>query len=291
MPHPQPASGLADHGRRRPAMLDSHVHLWDLALRDQAWIPAGSPIRRSFHVRDLRQPWLARPSTALSSCRSSTTPTRRPSSSPAPRTSTSSAASAGWADLTSPRFAAALSVRTSTGGLVGIRHQALAEADPAGWLRSPEVRRSLAVLDAAGLPFDLVSARPLPGGPGSGARPSHSAVRAGPPRQAVDRFRRARAMGLRSADARSRTSTSRASYRACRPSRHRSCDLRGAGPLHRSRPRGLRPVPADLRFGLAGLSLRRRPTPGSARSPRPRARPCRTTSARPYSPGTPATST
>src|ERR1700759_3764003 len=37
-----------------PAMLDSHVHLWDLAVRDQAWIPAGSPIRRSFDVRDLR---------------------------------------------------------------------------------------------------------------------------------------------------------------------------------------------------------------------------------------------
>ena len=37
-----------------PAMLDSHLHLWDLTVRDQAWIPAGSPIRRSFDVRDLR---------------------------------------------------------------------------------------------------------------------------------------------------------------------------------------------------------------------------------------------
>ena len=85
----------------------------------------------------------------------------------------------GWADLTSPDFAAALSALTSTGRLVGIRHQALAEADPAGWLRSPAVRRSLAVLEAAGLPFDLVI-RPahFPRGPGSGARPSRPAVRA-----------------------------------------------------------------------------------------------------------------
>jgi predicted TIM-barrel fold metal-dependent hydrolase len=74
-----------------PAMLDSHLHLWDLAVRDQAWIAAGSPIRRSFDV--------------------------------------------------------------------GIRHQDLVGADPAGWLRSPGVRRSLAILDAAGLPFDLMIRR------------------------------------------------------------------------------------------------------------------------------------
>jgi len=35
-------------------MLDAHVHLWDLAVRDQPWIPAGSPIRRSFGLGDLR---------------------------------------------------------------------------------------------------------------------------------------------------------------------------------------------------------------------------------------------
>lgn len=43
------------------AMLDSHVHLWDLAVRDQAWIPADSPIRRSFDVRDLRSALVGTP--------------------------------------------------------------------------------------------------------------------------------------------------------------------------------------------------------------------------------------
>lgn len=36
------------------SMLDSRVHLWDLTVCDQAWIPAGSPIRRTFGVADLR---------------------------------------------------------------------------------------------------------------------------------------------------------------------------------------------------------------------------------------------
>jgi L-fuconolactonase len=139
-----------------PAMLDSHVHLWDLAVRDQAWIPAGSPIRRSFDVRDLRSALAGTPvdgvilvqvindadeTTDFISCAENADIVH---------------GVVGWADLTSPDFAAALSVLASTGCLLGIRHQALAEADPAAWLRSPEVRRSLAVLDAAGLPFDLI---------------------------------------------------------------------------------------------------------------------------------------
>jgi L-fuconolactonase len=137
-------------------MLDSHLHLWDLAVRDQAWIPAGSPIRRSFGARDLRSVLAGTPvdgvilvqvindadeTTDFITCASNADIVR---------------GVVGWADLTSPDFAAALSVLTATGFLVGIRHQALAEADPADWLRSPRVGRSLAVLDAAGLPFDLM---------------------------------------------------------------------------------------------------------------------------------------
>lgn len=137
-------------------MLDSHVHLWDLAVRDQAWIPAGSPIRRSFYVRDLRS---ALAGTAVDSvilvqvindadetaefiyCAENVDVVR---------------GVVGWADLTSPDFASALDALMSTGYLLGIRHQALAEPDPADWLQLREVRRSLAVLDAAGLPFDLM---------------------------------------------------------------------------------------------------------------------------------------
>jgi L-fuconolactonase len=137
-------------------MLDSHVHLWDLAVRDQAWIPAGSPIRRSFDVGDLRGVLAGTPvdavilvqaindageTTDLISCAMREDLVR---------------GVVGWADLRSPGFAAALAELAATGWLLGLRHQALAETDPAGWLRSPGVRRGLAVLATAGLPFDLM---------------------------------------------------------------------------------------------------------------------------------------
>jgi len=137
-------------------MLDSHVHLWDLGVRDQAWIPAGSPLRRSFDAGDLRAALAGTPvdgvilvqasndageTTDLISCAAREDLVR---------------GVVGWADLRSPDFPAALAALTATGALVGLRHQALAEPDPAGWLRSPEVRRGLAALQAAGLPFDLM---------------------------------------------------------------------------------------------------------------------------------------
>jgi L-fuconolactonase len=137
-------------------MLDSHVHLWDLGVRDQAWIPAGSPIRRSFDAGDLRGALAAThvdavilvqaindagETTDLISCAIREDLVR---------------GVVGWADLRSPDFAGALAELVATGWLLGLRHQALAEADPAGWLRSPAVRRGLAALATSGLPFDLM---------------------------------------------------------------------------------------------------------------------------------------
>lgn len=137
-------------------MLDSHVHLWDLAVRDQAWIPAGSPIRRSFDAGELRGALACTPvdgvilvqaindageTTDLISC--------------ATREDLVLGV-VGWADLRSPDFARALAELTATGWLLGLRHQALAETDPGDWLRSAAVRRGLAMLATAGLPFDLM---------------------------------------------------------------------------------------------------------------------------------------
>jgi L-fuconolactonase len=137
-------------------MLDSHVHLWDLTARDQAWIPAGSPIRRTFDAADLRRALAGTPVDSvilvqaindagetgdLISCAMGEGLVR---------------GVVGWADLQSPDFAAALSALASTGWLLGLRHQALAEADPASWLRSSGVRRGLAALETAGLPFELM---------------------------------------------------------------------------------------------------------------------------------------
>lgn len=138
------------------AMLDSHLHLWDLTVRDQAWIPARSPIRRSFDVRDLRSALAGTPVDGVILVQVINDASETADFIDNARNVDIVRGVVGWADLTSPDFPAALSVLTSTGHLVGIRHQALAEADPAGWLRSPGVRRSLTVLDAAGLPFDLM---------------------------------------------------------------------------------------------------------------------------------------
>jgi len=137
-------------------MLDSHVHLWDLAVRDQVWIPAGSPLRRSFHLGDLRSALTGTPVTSVILVQASNDAGETADLIAAAGNADVVRGVVGWADLTSPDFAGALSALMSTGHLLGIRHQALAEADPAGWLRSPEIRRSLAILGAAGLPFDLM---------------------------------------------------------------------------------------------------------------------------------------
>jgi L-fuconolactonase len=137
-------------------MLDAHVHLWDLTVRDQAWIPAGSPIRRSFGVRDLRSALVGTPVDGVILVQVINDPDETADFLACAREAGIVRGVVGWADLTSPDFAAALSGLIAAGGLAGLRHQALAEADPAGWLRSPGVRRSLAVLEAAGLPFDLM---------------------------------------------------------------------------------------------------------------------------------------
>jgi L-fuconolactonase len=137
-------------------MLDSHVHLWDLAVRDQAWIPAGSPIRRSFGAGDLRSALAGTPVDSVILVQAINDADETADLISCARNEGIVCGVVGWADLRSPGLAAALPALASTGWLLGIRHQALAEADPAGWLRSPEVRRGLAVLEAAGLPFDLM---------------------------------------------------------------------------------------------------------------------------------------
>ena len=137
-------------------MLDSHVHLWDLGVRDQAWIPAGSPLRRSFDVGDLRAALAGTPVDGVILVQASNDAGETADLISRARREDLVRGVVGWADLRSPGFPATLSALAATGQLLGLRHQALAEADPAGWLRSPAVRRGLAALQTAGLPFDLM---------------------------------------------------------------------------------------------------------------------------------------
>jgi L-fuconolactonase len=137
-------------------VVDSHVHVWDLAAQQHTWIPPESPIRRSFGLADLR-------------CTLEGTPVRRvvlvQVVNDAAETSAFLAHGAaeplvagvvGWIDLARSDIGDALDELADGGTLVGIRHQALAEADPSAWLRSAHVQRGLSALEARALPFDLM---------------------------------------------------------------------------------------------------------------------------------------
>jgi L-fuconolactonase len=136
-------------------VIDAHVHLWDLQVRDQSWIPLSSPIRRTFALGDLR--------TAIAP-----TPVNRvvlvqvinDASETADLLKVADdrlvAGVVGWADVSGPAFPDDVARLRASGPLVGIRHQALAEPDPAAWLGSSPVQRALHELERMGLPFDLI---------------------------------------------------------------------------------------------------------------------------------------
>ena len=130
-------------------MLDAHVHVWDLAVHDHAWIPAGSPIRRNFDVRDLRSAVAGTPVDGVVLVQVINDAAETPGV-PRPRRQRRHRGRRRGLDRprASPDIAERLDV-LADGPLLGIRHQALAEADPAEWLRSPAVQRGLSALDAA----------------------------------------------------------------------------------------------------------------------------------------------
>jgi L-fuconolactonase len=136
-------------------MIDAHVHLWDLEVRDQPWIPPGSPIRRSFLVDDLRSAIAATPveRVLLVQVINDAAETAEFLTCAA---ADLVAGVVGWADMSDPAFPDSLAALVATGRLVGLRHQALAESDPAAWLGSPAVDRALGELERNGLPFDLI---------------------------------------------------------------------------------------------------------------------------------------
>jgi L-fuconolactonase len=139
-----------------PGVVDAHVHVWDLAERDQGWIPSDSPIRRTFTLDDLHRAvdGTAVDSVVLVQVVNDADETRsfleQAGADPLV------AGVVGWIDLARADIAGALAGLAADQALVGVRHQALAEGDPAAWLRSPQVQRGVAVLGSLGLPFDLM---------------------------------------------------------------------------------------------------------------------------------------
>lgn len=155
-------------------MIDSHHHVWDLAVRDQPWTEGLAPLRRSFAFADLRPALREGGVTATVLVQTITVPEETPellalaaagSAVAGVAAEPAVAGVVGWAQLDEPDIADRLAeLRSLPGGgaLVGIRHQVQSEPDPR-WLCRPAVRRGLAAVGAAGLAYDLlVTAEQLP---------------------------------------------------------------------------------------------------------------------------------
>ncbi|MFE4252328.1 amidohydrolase family protein [Streptomyces sp. NPDC056910] len=141
-------------------VIDAHHHLWDLTVRDQAWItgPELAPIRRSFTLPDLEAETRKAGVTATVVVQTVTVPEETPELLALAADSDLIGAVVGWADLTSPGLADELARLCSLHGgtfLSGIRHQVQGEPDPQ-WLTRPQVLRGLRAIADAGLVYDLV---------------------------------------------------------------------------------------------------------------------------------------
>ena len=142
-------------------MIDTHHHVWDLAVRDQPWIEPTWPIRRTFTLADLSGPAEAAgvEATVLVQTVLDPAETLEFLALAAASTSPRVAGVVGWVDLTRPDVADALAALAAAEGgdrLVGIRHQVQGEADPR-WLCRPDVRRGLRAVGEAGLAYDLLT--------------------------------------------------------------------------------------------------------------------------------------
>lgn len=144
-----------------PFVVDAHTHVWELDRRPQSWIePATMSVLARDHPVDELSHELADAdvgAAVLVQVLNDTDETEdylwAAAGSPA------IVGVVGWADLLDPGFAHqldALAAHPSGTALVGIRHQALAEPDPAGWLRRASSGNALRELGERGLVFDLM---------------------------------------------------------------------------------------------------------------------------------------
>ena len=142
-------------------MVDSHHHVWDLAVRRQPWLESSeelAPLRRNFLLPELTPLAAAAgvQATVVVQTVTETDETRELLA--LAQADPLIEAVVGWTDLTAPGIADALAgLRALPRGafLAGIRHPLLTEVDP-DWIARPDVRRGLATVADSGLCFDLV---------------------------------------------------------------------------------------------------------------------------------------
>jgi L-fuconolactonase len=143
---------------RPMSRVDAHHHLWDLGVRAQPWIdPVGMGVlQESFDIGDLERAvrGSAVAATVLVQVLNRADETAELLQLAA--TNGLVAGVVGWADLGRPDLADHIDQLKRRGPLVGIRHQLQAEANPAEWLRRPDIGAGLHRLGTAGVPFDLM---------------------------------------------------------------------------------------------------------------------------------------
>jgi L-fuconolactonase len=130
-------------------LLDAHHHLWDTDAREYSWMdgPWADPIRGRFDLARHTEEVGADESVVVQAVMDEAE-TRELLALPV-------AGVVGWTDLTAPDVADRLAELRAAGPLVGIRHLAQDEPDPA-WLTRPAVVRGVAAVGAAGLVYDLL---------------------------------------------------------------------------------------------------------------------------------------
>ena len=141
-------------------VLDSHVHVWELSRRPQLWIdPRTMPVLHRDHaLRDL-QAELATNGIDGAVLVQVLNDAGETDDYLWAGTASAVRGVVGWVDLLAPDVADqvdALLAHQSGTLLVGIRHQALAEPDPAAWLSEVADGAGFSVLADRGLAFDLM---------------------------------------------------------------------------------------------------------------------------------------
>lgn len=141
-----------------PTRIDAHHHVWDLQARPQPWTDGLPALQRSFHFPEL-VPQLDAAGvlgTVVVHTVADAEETRELLALAAEQPRVLGVV--GWLDLTDPRLADVIGAfRSLPGGdlLVGVRHQLQVEPDRR-WIDRTDVRRSLSVLGAHDLTYDLV---------------------------------------------------------------------------------------------------------------------------------------
>lgn len=141
------------------ARIDGHVHVWDLAVRDQPWTAGDyAPLHRSFALADVADERARAGIGGVVLVQTLAVAEETPELLTLAGTDPAVVGVVGWVDLTAADVSEHLCrIQAEPCGdrLVGIRHLVQGEADPR-WLCRPDVRRGLSAVAAAGLAYDLL---------------------------------------------------------------------------------------------------------------------------------------